>query len=407
MSINLIENLIALYEGVNLSFSHHQLIGKDILVDEGSLALLQSLDEDNSGQIEIEIEKEGVNIISSIALGEEISLTITLHRSVGFFFGKNLSDLLESSGSRYCYEKPTISYLAEENWKSWDEGEQKQSIHAYLNILGFITLLKNTVANHSDSDELIFFGTREKLTLPIHYTVKNIERSPGKILDSLAVINALMDGKEHKKDKGVQLKAIIIDVLTHLNEKDRFSFLIENIDEVAARFTHNHDLFVSGFSFEDKKEQLKTENRKYTAEMNSAINSIHARIIGIPVGTLGTALLLKTQTVIDQGLEPIILFSAIFIIFVIAVSLISQMLLLLKIRVEYHEKWKRMKTKIPNLLEEVQSEYNNLEKHFYLNTSLIVFFFISLIIFSYYPLSIYLEFSIIDVFTNASKEASP
>lgn len=404
MLIKLIENLITLYQSIPLNFSANHLIGEQITVDDNAVEIINTLNSDSSGRLEIDIEREGPNIISSLSSGDTISIDITLHRSGGFFFGKNLSDLLESSGAKYCYEAPTVCYLVDENWKSWHNQEQKQSIHAYLGILDFITLLKNTVANHDSPDELIFFGAQDKLSLPIHYRSNSIEKSPGTILDALAVINALMDGKEHKKDKGVQLKAILIDILINLDKQDRFSYLIEHINQVASRFTHNHDLFVSGFSFDDKKEKLKSENRKYTAEMNSAINSIHTRIIGIPVGTLGSALLLKTKTVIDHGLEIIILFSAIFIIIVIAMSLISQFLLLIKIRTEYEEKWKRMQTKIPSLVAELESEYQNLEKHYWLNFILISFFFIALLFFSYYPLSVYFDYSIVEMFNNEPAE---
>lgn len=397
MSTEVITQLISLYKNIPLSFSNNNLIGKNITIDENSLVLIKSLESQGSNFVEIDVQREGPNVVDSIIAGEELlSLEIKLHRSGGFFFGKNLADLLQSSSSKYCYEKPALCYLAEENWKSWEEGEQKQSIHAYLGVLNFIMLLKNSVADHEEETELHFFGSQEKLSVPLIYDANSIETAPGKVLDALAVITKLMEGEKYKKDKGIQLKAIIIDILISSSKKDRFNKLIKCIDQLSTRFSHNHDLFVSGFSFEDNKEKLKGENRKYTAEMNTTINSIHTRVIGIPIGTLGAALLMKTKEVSEYGLGFVLLFSSVFIVIVIFMSLMSQLFLLIKIRAEYREKWNRMETKIPNLLDDLKSEFTNLERHYYLNTGLIIFFFLALVFFSYYPLSVYFDFSIVD-----------
>ncbi len=396
MSTDLLEKLISLYKSLSLSFLKNQLIGEDIFLNEEDVESIKLLDTQGSDFVEVNVVREGPNVVDSIIAGEKLSINIKIHRSGGFFFGENLSDLLQSSGSKYCHEKPALCYLVKEDWKSWEDVEQKQSIHAYLGVLNFIMLLKDSVADHQEETELHFFGSQEKLSLPLIYDANSIESAPGKILDALAVITKLMEGEKYKKDKGVQLKAIIIDILINSNKKERFNNLIRCIDQLSTRFSHNHDLFVSGFSFEDNKEKLKGENRKYAAEMNAAINSIHTRVIGIPIGTLGAALLMKTKEASDHGLGFVLLFSSVFIIIVIFMSLMSQFFLLMKIRAEYQEKWNRMETKIPNLLEDLKSEFTNLERHYYLNAGLIIFFFLALAFFSYYPLSVYFEFNITD-----------
>lgn len=386
-----IEKLIVIHKKAQLIWENSFLYTKKVIVDSEIIDLLIYLDGDECNITTVTIDRIGANLIDHLKINETISIKIVITRSLGIFYGKNLNDLLTTSNKKYCSEIPRLCYLSDENWKSWEDKEQKQSIHSYVELIKFVRLLKTDISDHDDNTVLHFFGASEKVSFPLIFSAEKIESNQGVILNSLAVINTLMDGENYRKDKAIQLKAIIIDITKNIGTNSRFDFLIENIDKLSTRFAHNHDLFVSGFSFDDKKELLKSENRKFTSELNNTINSIHTRVISIPIGTIGASILLKSNLVASQNLELFVLASSIFIVVIIAISLFSQYLLLKKIRNEYKGKWGRMKIEIPTLEKELKSEYKNLEKHFYLNQTLIVFFAIALFWFSWFPITTYFD----------------
>jgi hypothetical protein len=394
MSIKHIENLITLHHKVELTWNKNTLFHNGVITNTEIIELLAYLESDECDLTDVTIEREGANLVSSTNINEKIAVTIVLNRNLGIFYGRNLNDLLTSANNKYCSEQPKLCYLAEENWKSWEGKEQKQSIYAYIGLIEFVSLLKKDISDHNENTVVHFLGANEKVSFPLIYSADKVESHQADILNSLAVINTLMNGENYRADKATQLKAIIIDITKNFNISDRFDFLLGNIEKISSRFAHNHELFISGFSFDDKKELLKAENRKYTSELNNTINSIHARIVSIPIGTIGASILLKSEPVVAQGLESIVLASSVFIIIIIAFSLFSQYLLLNKVRNEYKGKWGRMKTEIPKLENELRSEYKNLENHFFLNRALIISFSMALLWFSYFPISTYLDFDL-------------
>ena len=260
MSIKHIENLITLHHKVELTWNKNTLFHNGVITNTEIIELLAYLESDECDLTDVTIEREGVNLVSSTNVNEKIAVTIVLNRSLGIFYGRNLNDLLTSANNKYCREQPKLCYLAEENWKSWEEKEQKQSIHAYIELIKFVFLLKKDISDHNEYTVVLFLGANEKVSFPLVYSADKIESHQVKILNSLAVINTLMEGDNYRADKATQLKAIIIDITKNCTVTDRFNFLIENIDKVSSRFAHNHELFISGFSFDDKKELLKAEN---------------------------------------------------------------------------------------------------------------------------------------------------
>lgn len=164
-----------------------------------------------------------------------------------------------------------------------------------------------------------------------------------------------------------------------------------HIQELTQRFIHNYELFISGFSFENEKEELTKKNREYTSVLNNVINSIHTRVIGIPLGTVIPALMIKSEKFLMTELNVVVFLSSVFIALVISFSLRSQWILLRKVREEYTAKWARMKCDIPNLIEELQEEFNHLESCFRLNRNLIIVFWIALFLFFLVPVFVFFD----------------
>ncbi|MFQ3248108.1 MAG: hypothetical protein ACI9SP_004768 [Arenicella sp.] len=394
------ENLVYLEElftGLSFSWvSQGKLETIDKPLNDRTLKLLDNLYTDCSF-LDIDVTKATlpISIISKLSSGDVVSIRITIERHGGIFFGADLDDLLSSHGGTYCTKIPKSgAILITEGWKSWVNTEQKQSIHAYQRVVQFIEFLKNDVANHSDQSEMILFGVEDKLRIPLIYSAKTVEDNAGELLDSLATINSLIEGTNHQREKAHQIKVILFDILKAAPFSQRLDLLIDEISNVAKRFTHNHELFVSGFSFDDSKEMLRKENREYTSELNNVINSIHSRIIGIPLGTVFPAFLIKTSKVDTTEFDTLIFISAFFMTLVIAFSLYGQARLLKKVRKEYAERWRRMKTEIPHLAEDLQDEFNDLEFSYLLNKVLIVVFSLALLLFFMVPLEAYFDINV-------------
>jgi len=334
---------------------------------------------------------EGNNLLEDVENDETIDLSIELDRGRGTVIAQNLDDLLTTSGNKYGREIPDLVVLIDENWRSWDESSYNKSVSAYIEAIKFFKFLRNDVSDHSDIRKCHFFGTKEKVSLTLGFSANAIELHADEIIKSIASLSSIMNEELYKEDKVRQLKLVLIDLLKNKEEKTRADSLLINIADLTRRFIHNYELFISGFSFENEKEELVKKNREYTHALNNVINSIHTRVIGIPLGTVLPALMIKSENFLMSELNIIIFMSSVFIMLVISFSLRSQWVLLQKIRAEYTVKWARMKSDIPNLMGELQEEFNHLESCFKLNRNLIISFWLALYLFFLVPVSVFFD----------------
>jgi len=387
--------LATLQEELGLLWDGSKLVGT-VQVTEAIRDSIQQLDDSDTDFVTVTVQRDGglANIPDQLEVDETIQLILRLQRGLGAFFGQNLEDLLSVAGGKYCQKVPEPVLLLEENWRSWESGEEQQHIHAYMEVVKFIDYLRSNVADYDKNDSLLFLGVTEKLELPLRYKSESIISHAGAILDSLASINKLLNTQYCTEDKTRHLKLVLVDTLSRIDRENRFDEFLIRIDQITSKFFHNFELFISNFSFDDDLERLQADSRQFTNQLNTAINTIQSRVIGIPFGTIIPALMLRAKNSIPSSLDLPIFLSSVFIVIFIGIVLVTQIFDLNRVRREYRSKWERMRKEIPTLASKLRSEYRSLEWHYWFNLGLLVFIFLGLILFFTVPLSVYFGWNV-------------
>jgi len=357
---------------------------------------LEKLEEDGAPIITIRIERDQnkPNSLPKLKNNETFNIEITLLRTTGHFFGRDLDDLLSEADGRYCWKRPHNIYLIKEKFSSGKGKEAPKAIDAYFELLDFIKHLKDEVADVHDDNELTLVRSAGKLRLPIKYSATTLKENADKIIESLSFAHKYISGNDRREDKNLHLKIALIGALSSQPTEDCFDFMLSNLDRITDNFLHSYEVFINSYSFESDYERLLAENRDFRSQLNGAIASVQGRAIAIPFGTIVPALMIKSRSAQDAGLEGVFFAAATFICAVIGLMIFSQFFDLFRIKQEFQAKKQRMKDEIPTLARRLSTEYQRLNLYYCINVVLLAVIMAGLVISYFVPLAVYFELDI-------------
>lgn len=198
------------------------------------------------------------------------------------FFAPSLGVLLERPV--FMWSAPETFYIADLDYLHEEEGrETPETVVRYLAVLSLIELLEPVCdyrEKGASSRRDIYIGT-EKVVLPIEYSIEDLE--PLAALDELA---GLLSTDPHKDQKLVMMKAVLVDLLARVPERERFNYIIKHFDEIRQKFINSYDLFVSEFSFEKIRDEIEERKLEFTIRLNKVFSEIQNKLLAIPVALI-------------------------------------------------------------------------------------------------------------------------
>jgi hypothetical protein len=240
-------------------------------------SLVLAIDESN-------IDESGVSVrqgdYQNIKLGDVFLLDITQPRIGLGILAQNFSKYITSTSGVRVKERDNY-YLIDEGFSSADQ-PALVVVNKYRQVLRLITLLAES-AHYLDSakEEMIFYKDG-RFVVPIVYGEKEVNVLNFSVFEGLE--RFVLD-PYHKEQKIKMLGENLIEMLTLVPVKERFSCLISNLDDLYRRLQAGYNLFASDYTYEKAVAEVHAFKVDAVTKIHKAITDIQAQVLGIPIAT--------------------------------------------------------------------------------------------------------------------------
>lgn len=190
----------------------------------------------------------------------------------------------------------------------YPEDSDDHRIKHYLDITKFIDILFDNCDYQSSENRLVFLH-KSNIEFEIDYGAEAVEAG----LDGISVLLDMFRGEEHVGQKASLLKETLHGMLVSVNEKSRFTFLLENFGAFSTQLTQSYHLFVSEFSFDDVRREYEEKTREYVTEINKIFSDVQTRMLGVPAILALAAFRFSTISQPEQFFPNLIIFVAVCI----------------------------------------------------------------------------------------------
>jgi hypothetical protein len=259
---------------------------------------------------------------------------------------------------------PTLGYA------SWEDNPREiDGIKAYYYLSDLVEKFRELEVFKSNGRfDYEIFSTGETLTLPINLTSQHLEKYEATISVSVNAILSLFRDDHYSADKGRIIRSVLIAALKQCDRTSRFQHFLTHLDEINSSIQHNYELFVSNFSFKDKKDELLEEKREYSNRLNSLVSTIQGKLLATPIALIVAVAGMKTEAKDNPEFVNLVILLgvSVFLVFMIFL-LISHGSALCAIKADITNKRKRLECQVPNLFSDIKASFNSLERQLFFN----------------------------------------
>lgn len=250
----------------------------------------------------------------------------------------------------------------------------------YLKVLSLIEVFSNLAEHYDETTHTFIFLQRSKLELPNVWSESEIDES----LDGISSIITILDIKEHKQQILSLFKETIYSFLIHHSMPLRMKTLLNHFGEFSSRLTENYKYFVSEFSFDEVRDEYQEKKREYLQNINTIIDGVHTKFIGIPISIALVALRFSTNSnnvLINNKLILVAIGLYAFTIFLAAMNCKSTLneisneasLLFKRLKVRFGEKSDELDSALTPIILRVRFQRRIL--YFYILSALLTIFY--------------------------------
>ncbi len=240
-------------------------------------ALAQAVDDHNA-------DESGITVLqgdyTQIRVGDTFSLDISQPRVGLGILATNFSMYLTSTTGARVKERDNY-YLLEERFCSTDQSPLV-NVNRYRQVIRFVRLLANS-AHYLDTqkEELVFYKDG-RFIVPVIYGEKEVN-----CLDFSAFerLESFVLDRYHHEQKLQMLGENLIEMLALIPEKERFSYLVNNIGELYQRLQASYSIFASDYTYEKALAEVHAFKVEAITKTHKAISDIQAQVLGIPIAT--------------------------------------------------------------------------------------------------------------------------
>ncbi|MBF0176856.1 MAG: hypothetical protein HQL63_08420 [Magnetococcales bacterium] len=351
-------------------------------LDDANYALFLELDQ--SGILD-DVDANGVYLPEKIKSGCNASISLVVDKRRGSYFAEDMDDFLKSHD--HIFAPPGEFYIGCVDYWLKDDNTPAE-IQTYFHVVDLASALEKA-CDHSirepHSMNLIFLDS-EKLELPIKYD-KSL------LIDELPfnVFQDFLKDDAHKEERKRILKSVFLERLRSIPTQERFPYLLRHLDEIVQAMQDRFHVAVSGFSFEKIRNELEERKLKFLSEYNKVISEIHNKILVVPVSLVLSGLKMERKP--EAILQNVLILTSVFIFsFLMTILLFNQRHTLEAIRSEARLQESRLKENFSAFFDKLREHYEELEKRYQRQNSLLTWFifsvwfvfFVSLGIFLYY-----------------------
>lgn len=208
------------------------------------------------------------------------------HTGVDYGYAvEKLGHLLAFEGAKNQVLEPV--YVAEYDWASGEPNEP-QAFQQYRLAIELMEWLRGR-ADHHDSARIVFLLS-EKLEINPAFEVTDLDAAS---FDGLATLKELLASDLHKDQRRAVAVKALIDMLSPLPIKERFSFLLRNLPQYVENVRNGYQLYAAEFSYEKIRDKVEEVRVDIASKINKTISDIQNQILAIPVATILVATQMK------------------------------------------------------------------------------------------------------------------
>lgn len=304
-------DLVPIYRAIESSGDGNQIISITNELLQSSLA--QAVDENNA-------DESGITVIQGdytrINLGDTFSLDVSQPRVGLGILAPNFATYLTTTTGARVKERDNY-YLIAERFCSIDQ-PALVVVNRYRQVLRFVKLLADS-AHYLDTqrEELIFYKDGRFL-VPVIYGEEDVNCLDFSAFERLE--NFVLD-RYHHEQKVQMLGENLIEMLALTPEKDRFSYLVNNINELYQRLQASYSIFASDYTYDKAVAEVHSFKVDAITKVHKAISDIQAQVLGIPIATFVALSQLKVTRSLDaQFAANTAIFAGVFIFCVLLVG---------------------------------------------------------------------------------------
>lgn len=182
-------------------------------------------------------------------------------------------------------------------------------------------------------------------------------------LDGLDILNSILSENSHEQQKKSIFREVLYGLLIDVPEEKRLEYLFRNFSEFSKRINENYQLFVSEFSFDKVRLEYEEAKRDYFLKINDIFSSIQAKMLGVPISIVLTAIELNDPENSSDDLSTLLIRIAIIVYSIFMfMLLINQNHTLKSIKEEYTSQMKRLKYHYTAQYEQIGDILGELDK---------------------------------------------
>jgi hypothetical protein len=231
---------------------------------------------------------------STIAIGSTVKVAIGTPRPGFALLSANLDTLLNYPTAHV--KEPAHFYLLDSSYASPSSATPPDVVGRYRAVLAFVGMLRTCAAFLDTQEEMLVFVNDGKFEVPVKYTEADVRNVKIASIDALA--KAIPDGMHAEQCASIMAEAVC-ELTAQLPSGKRFSFLLENADDLKERFDKGYKLFAAGFSYDKIKDEIEATQVEYAGKIHKAFSDIQNQLLGIPVATVVVATQMKESKAID------------------------------------------------------------------------------------------------------------
>lgn len=232
---------------------------------------------------------------AKLRIGDEVRIRVGPPRlSIGRIV-RSLDELLESRRARL---KEPDTYFIIEGALDHSTTPVPDEITRYRTALEIVALFVKAAAYLDEIREELVFIHEGKFVTPVVYNVALLKRLS--MSDADRLLGHFADDV-HIDQKLAILSESICRLSAPRSAASRFTYLLDNLDEMEKEVRNGYKLFASSFSYAKIRGEIEAARVDYVSKIHKTLIDIQGQLLGIPVATVIVASQLKTAK--SCGLE--------------------------------------------------------------------------------------------------------
>lgn len=307
---------------------------------------------------------------SGLKINDELVIKFTQPRTaIGFLF-ENIDHLLQNNEISSGVSKKKW-FVFEEDTANW---EVEKELNKKLSAVGKLvkTLSSSATIFNEKNAELIFINGA-RFDVSISYTKSVLNNIDAVLIDK--VYNSFQSEDIHIEQKRQIYATSICSMLTNTSTNERFSKILNNLDDLKRNYDDGYKLFASSFSFDKIKDEAEALRIEYSTKIHKTISDIQNQILGIPVATVIVASQFKdvSSSPNQIWINVAVMFGATIFCFILSMAIYNQWHTLDLISIEVDRQKKSFDKQNKELADRFSKNFENLKNRIVLHQAALIF----------------------------------